>query len=108
MQGREAWFSPIHGGFLEAESFRDVDIAVWLEEGEDPFRYAVEVAAKLEGELGIPLDLHVLNESPLPFKYQVLTKGLLLFSRDEGVRSRVVDETIRQYFDLKLLRKHSV
>jgi len=96
-------FAYIHGSFVELNRFRDVDVGVWVKDGEDPFRYAVDLAAKVGVEVGLPLDIHVLNESPLPFKYQVLIKGTLLFSRDEWLRLRLIDEIARQYQDLKLL-----
>ena len=43
----------------------------------------------------------MLNEAPLPFRYRVFTGGVLLFSRDEGLRAGVVDETVRNYLDWK-------
>ncbi|MCD6248375.1 MAG: hypothetical protein J7J17_02880 [Hadesarchaea archaeon] len=95
-------FAYLHGSFVELNRFKDVDVGVWVKADEDPFRYAVDLAAKVGGELGLPLDIHVLNDSPLPFKHRVLTEGVLLFSRDEGLRLRLVEETARRYMDLKL------
>ena len=96
-------FAYVHGGFLEREWFRDVDVAVWVRDPRDAFYYAVEFSAKLEVELGVPVDVQVLNEAPLPFKYRVFTRGRLLFSRDERLRLEVVDRTVRSYMDFKKL-----
>lgn len=98
-------FAYVHGGFVELKSFRDVDIAVWVEDPDDAFSYVVELSAKLGAELGVPTDIHVLNEAPLPFRYHVYTRGKLLVSRDEGLRLRALDEALRQYFDLKSCRR---
>ena len=101
-------FAYVHGGFLEREFFRDVDVAVWVRDPERAFYYTVEVSAKLEAEFGVPVDLHVLNGAPLPFKYHVFTRGELLFSRDEGARLRVADETLRNYIDLRELTRKTL
>jgi len=100
-------FAYVHGSLVEKGFFRDVDVAVWIRNPGDAFKYEVDVSARLEVDLNIPIDLHVLNGAPLPFKHHVLTRGRLLFSRDEGERARIVDETIRQYADLSLLRSRS-
>jgi uncharacterized protein YutE (UPF0331/DUF86 family)/predicted nucleotidyltransferase len=100
-------FAYVHGGFLERSFFRDVDVAVWLSDVGKAFYYTVNFSAKLEVEAGLPVDLHVLNEAPLPFKHHVFTTGMLLFSKDEELRHRIVDQTIKEYIDLKLTEKLS-
>jgi len=99
----EIVFAYLHGSFLERESFRDIDVAIWLKRKEKAFQYTVDFSAKLEAEMKIPIDIQVLNEAPLPFKHHVLTKGRLLFSKDENLRQKLADLTIRQYIDLKQL-----
>jgi uncharacterized protein YutE (UPF0331/DUF86 family)/predicted nucleotidyltransferase len=94
-------FAYVHGSFVEANSFRDVDVAVWVEDPDNAIRYAVDVSARLGAELGIPTDVHVLNRAPLPFRYHVYTRGKLLLSRDDNLRLGEFDETLRQYFDIK-------
>jgi predicted nucleotidyltransferase len=101
----EVLFAYVHGGFLRRGEFRDIDVAVWLKEGVDPLGYEVDLPARLEAELRLPVDIHVLNSSPLPFRYQVVTSGKLLFSRNESLRSRIVDATVRAYIDFKELVK---
>jgi len=94
-------FAYIYGSFMKGGSFRDIDVAVWVSDPERAFHYTVELSAKLEAELGIPVDLHVLNEAPLPFKYHVLAEGEPLFSRDGRLQAIVADETARIYVDFK-------
>jgi len=97
----EVLFSYVHGGLVNRRFFRDVDVAVWLRDTSRSFYYAVEFPVSVE--IGFPLDVQVLNEAPLPFKYNVFTEGMLLTSKDEDLRSRVVDTVVRMYMDLKLL-----
>jgi predicted nucleotidyltransferase len=100
-------FAYMDGGFLESSFFRDVDVAVWMSDVEKAFYYTVDFSAKLEVEAGFPVDLHVLNEAPLPFKHHVFTTGMPLFSKDEEMRHRIVDQIIKEYIDLKLTEKLS-
>jgi len=93
-------FAYLHGGFLERPFFKDVDIAVWISDVEKAFDYTIDLSVSLETTLGYPIDLHVLNEAPLPFKYHVFTRGKLLFSRDERLRATIVDGTVKKYVDL--------
>jgi predicted nucleotidyltransferase len=97
-------FAYVYGSFLARELFRDVDVAIWIEEGEDPFKYEVDLSSRIEADLEVPVDIHVLNEAPITFRYAVFKEGRLLFSKDERARMEVVDETIRQYADLRTLR----
>lgn len=98
-------FAYAHGGFVELDTFRDVDVALWVKDSEEAFNYAVDLSAKLEAEVGVPVDIHVLNDAPLSFRRHVFTKGVLLLSFDEGFRLRMLDETLRRYFDLKMLNR---
>ena len=96
-------FAYVHGSFVERRFFRDIDVAIWLRDVTRSFYYVVEFPAR--ANIGIPLDVQVLNEAPLPFKYHVFTKGTLLISGDENLRAKVIDKAIRMYIDLELLVK---
>ncbi len=97
-------FAYVHGGFIEREFFRDLDLALWVKDPPNSLKYAVDLSVELRIKLGVPVDVQVLNEAPLPFKYHVFTKGTLVISRNEDFRSRVVDLTIREYLDFKRLK----
>lgn len=101
-------FAYAHGSFLEPGSFRDLDVALWVKDAGEAFRYTVDLSARLEAEVGVPVDIHVLNEAPLPFKRHVFTHGELLLSSDDEYRLNVLDETLRKYFDLEQLNRAAV
>ena len=90
----------VHGGFLDGGPFRDMDLALWLKDEKDAWSYMIDLSAELEVEIGAPVDIQVLNKAPLPFMHEVLTRGRILISNDEGFRTRLLDVTIRQYMDL--------
>lgn len=103
----EIVFAIVHGSFIQKRDFRDIDIALWIKNPEKALQYTISLPNDIEAEIKFPVDVQVLNEAPLPFKHHVLTEGKTLFSKDEKLRTRLADETIRQYFDLKLLTKYS-
>lgn len=98
-------FAYVHGSFIEKSFFKDLDVAIRIRDLNEAFYYTVDSSAKMSIELKTPVDVQVLNGAPLPFKYYVFTRGKLLFSRDENLRLKLADESIRQYIDLRLLKE---
>ena len=99
---KEVMFAYLYGGFLSAAWFRDIDIAVFVDEMEiekkDAMDYEISLSLDLEKELHLPVDVKVLNYAPLSFRYEV-TKGEAIFSRDEEVRFTFLEETWHRYLD---------
>jgi len=100
----ELSFGCLHGSFAAGEPFRDVDLAVWVEPaalgGSGAWRYALALAADLERATGVPVDVQVLNDAPLGFRYHAL-RGEPLLVRDwdffDDLRARTWDD----YFDFR-------
>jgi len=59
----------LFGSFVEVKSFRDIDVAVYLDR-------VLEIEVRLEERLGIPIDIAPLQSLPPKFRLRVLTKGL--------------------------------
>jgi len=100
----EIVFAYVYGSFIEREFFRDLDVAVWLKNPSKAFDYTVDLSARLEIELGVPVDVQVLNGAPLPFKFYVFKDGKLLYSKDEVLRVRLLDEVLRESLDLQFVQ----
>ncbi len=99
LMGREeVLFAYLHGSFLSGP-FRDIDIAVYTD-GECDVFYELELEEELEERLGFPVDVRVLNNAPISFRFKVL-KGELLFSRDEEKRCGFESRTMGEYHDFK-------
>ena len=99
LMGREeVLFAYLHGSFLSGP-FRDIDIAVYIDGERDVF-YELELEGELEERLGFPVDVRVLNNAPISFRFKVL-KGELLFSRDEEKRCEFESRTMGEYHDFK-------
>jgi uncharacterized protein len=85
----------------------DVDIAlVWMPDCElDAYarlQAELEIAIEIERRCGIPdADVRSINDAPLRVQGQVLTGGVLLYSRDEGLRVAYEVYTRKRYFDFQ-------
>jgi len=86
----------LFGSFIEMESFRDIDIAVYLEDPQDLDR-VLEIGVRLEEKLGIPIDIAPLQFLSPRFRLKVLTKGLSIIEEPglyEAVLIQTLDELI--------------
>lgn len=101
---KEILFAYVHGSFLEQDKFNDIDIALCLDERTirqiDAVDYEISLSLELEKEIGVRVDVKILNFAPLCFKYQV-SRGRLLFSRDELKREDFLCRVWSEYFDFQ-------
>jgi hypothetical protein len=99
---REVLFAYLHGSFVQADEFRDVDIGVYLVDSIarsiDRADYEISLSLRLEKELGLPIDVKILNDAPLSFRYHV-SRGILFLDRDPSVREDFLQRTWSDYFD---------
>ncbi len=103
----EIIFAYLHGSFIDAYWFRDVDIAVYLDENKLKNRaldYELSLSVELEKVVHLPVDIKIFNYAPLSFRYEV-TKGELIFSRDEQKRYTFLEDTWHRYLDFAPVEK---
>lgn len=108
-------FAYLHGSFLTDGPFRDLDLALYLEENSEalrsPFAYELDLEAHLEMRLRraagypLPVDVRVLNHAPPAFCYRVIRSGAVLFVRDDGRRTDFETLTLSRYFDFAPFHK---
>ena len=87
----------------------DIDLAIFI----DPsyrhqsagYGYQSEMIIELSAILSAQVDLVILNHASSFLRYQVLKKGILLFSRSNEMRRSFHEKTMRNYLDLKPLFK---
>jgi len=104
----EIVFAYLHGSFLNEGDFADVDVALFLDSAkiskEDALSYELEKAVKLFRCTGLEVDVRVLNYAPLGFQFNV-TKGRLLFTRDERCHQEFVEHVWMEYMDFNFLSR---
>ena len=99
----EVLFAYLHGSFL-INGFNDIDLAFYVNAIVDILDYELTSSLEIEKHIHFPIDVKVLNPAPLGFKYEV-TKGELLFSRDEEIRTDFIEKVWYQYLDFKPIEK---
>jgi len=86
-----------------AHSFSDLDIGIYLQPDFDDHAYKIEMALALEldKKLGhvIETDVRALNNLPLTFLGQIVTEGILIYSRNENARVDFEVGIRKRYFD---------
>ncbi|NIM12064.1 MAG: nucleotidyltransferase domain-containing protein [Candidatus Aminicenantes bacterium] len=116
MEREEILFAYILGTFLNTDDFKDIDVAVYLDEEKiktiDVFDYEMDLSLELEDrvkpgetfERYVPIDIKVVNLdcAQVSFRYSV-SKGSLLFSRDEIAREEFLCRTWQEYFDFQYM-----
>ncbi|MBI4530247.1 MAG: nucleotidyltransferase domain-containing protein [Candidatus Latescibacteria bacterium] len=99
----EVRFAYLFGSFVESDHFHDIDVAVYLEEGtgamEDRW-YDIRLSGELEKRGGYPIDIVILNRAPDHLVHRI-SKGYLLFSRDEEFRVEFITTAWKRYLDFK-------
>jgi len=95
-------FAYLHGSFVDGNQFNDIDISIYLDErGSKKINHAdfeISFSLSLEKAINIPVDVKILNNSPLSFRYHA-TKGHLLLSRDDSTRAEFLRRTWNEYLD---------
>lgn len=100
-------FGVVFGSFLDAESFRDIDVGIWTT-GSARSRLDLELATTLTAQLGMPIDVRRLNDAPVPFLFHAL-RGRAVAVRDEVFLADLMERTARDYHDrAPLLRRATV
>jgi predicted nucleotidyltransferase len=93
-------FAFLHGSFLLAAPFRDVDLAVYFAPGVDhPDERSLLLGEHLSRLVGLPVDVRPLSTAPLTFRFHAV-RGQLLTVSDEALLSDVLEDTMRRYFDV--------
>lgn len=103
-------FAYIHGSALHSDNPQDIDIAVYLDpegfgklyrNGEVSIGFAIPMEMELEKYLGRKVDMQVLNNAPLSFRYRVISQGLLVIDSDSNIRCDFEYLSRVEYFDFR-------
>lgn len=104
----EIIFAYLHGSFLEGKYFRDIDVAIFVDEEKVPKDKALDCELALGTELhfamGYQVDIKILNYAPLGFKYYA-SKGKLLMNKDDELRVDFLCYVWSRYFDYAIKSK---
>lgn len=99
-------FVYLHGSFPNASRFRDIDIAVYLDEVPvSPLQTELSLETLLSSAVPYPIDVKILNNSPLSFTFNVIKSGIPIFVANDDIRVDFIENTLKKYFDFAPFRK---
>ncbi len=101
-------FAYLHGSFNEEGSFRDIDIAVYLDDNvpkAEMLDKELKLEEAIESAFRYPVDVRVLNSAPAHFSYMAIKKGLRMAIRDDKKRVSFEMRTLKEYFDFLPFRR---
>jgi len=97
----------VYGSVLRCEDFRDIDIALLVDDRqicEDLFlNYAADAGDRIEKALDYryECDVRVLNNQPVWFGFEVISTGRPLYVRDDDERIEFETQVTVEYLDMK-------
>ena len=107
----EVLFAYLHGSFINGNRFRDIDVAVYLDNGSltrrASLQYQAALARDLSRALRLPVDVTVLNVAPLGLKHNAVS-GRLLLCRENGTRTHFAERTCRHYERIRKTARHAL
>jgi predicted nucleotidyltransferase len=100
----EILFAVLYGSAAEGGPFRDLDVGVMVDRARVPadaeLDYAFTLAEALEKAVPFPVDVHILNDAPLPFRYNV-SRGVPLVVHDPEALYTFLERTWDDWLDFK-------
>lgn len=103
----EISFAYVFGSFSGSGPFRDIDVGVYFKpfEREKAIRLSLNLISELSEKVGLPVDVQILNEAPIPFLFHAI-RGEPLFFRDEELLTDLIERTAQRYLDIAPLLRH--
>jgi predicted nucleotidyltransferase len=90
----------IFGSVLRRGVVRDIDVGLVLNT-EPSLRVINEVASALEQELGVPVDIVILNEAPPLLRFKALVEGVKVTVRNKIKYYYLVTEAFMELEDMR-------
>jgi predicted nucleotidyltransferase len=99
-------FAYAFGSFISEETFRDIDIGVFLRNsGENPLVISSDIKTQISRRAkkeGLKLtadefDVRILNDAPFTFLKRVFQEGILLLDFDPELRTDMIESISRKY-----------
>jgi predicted nucleotidyltransferase len=100
----EICFAVLYGSAADSQVFRDVDIGLFVNREAvlptSDLDYAFTLADQIQDQIKFPVDVRVINDAPLPFRYNV-SHGIPLIVNDKEVYARFLERTWDEYLDFQ-------
>jgi predicted nucleotidyltransferase len=100
----EVLFAYVHGSFIKEREFRDIDVAVCTVGSTDRLHLESDLSHELSKEVGLPVEVRVIDEAPVAFQMAAVRDGLVLASMSEEARTDFIEDVGKRYRDYSHFR----
>lgn len=102
-------FALFYGSAAEGNTFQDLDVGIFVERKIVPasrdIEYAALIAEEVQRYLPVPVEVQVINEAPLLFRYNV-SRGTALVVNDREAFVTFLERTWRDALDFQPVAMH--
>lgn len=101
-------FAYLFGSYATGKvwAMSDIDIAVYVDPRKvnDLFKLKLRLLGMLNDAFKTDkIDLVILNEAPPVLKYEILVKGILIFTKDKEIHTEFYLRATKEYFDFQYI-----
>jgi len=100
----EIIFAILYGSAAEEKPFRDLDVGLYVDRTlltkMDELNFTFDLEVALQKEAGHPVDVRVINDAPLPFRYNV-SRGIPLVVNNTETFANFLERTWDEYLDFQ-------
>ena len=100
-------FAYIFGSFASEDSFKDIDVGIFIsgKKLESPLKLELDMEGELEDTTHIPVDVRIINNTPLSFIYNILKNRIVIVDNNKSMRADFEGLVYKKYFDFQYLRR---
>lgn len=100
----EIEFAYVHGSFVNESDFRDVDVAVYVTRPSHALRLESDWSFDLSERTGLPVEVRIINNAPVPFQMACLRHGTVLVANSQTKLTDFIERVGRRYREYKHFR----
>ncbi|MHA1470504.1 MAG: type VII toxin-antitoxin system MntA family adenylyltransferase antitoxin, partial [Candidatus Asgardarchaeia archaeon] len=102
------FFAYLFGSYATGKvwAMSDIDIAVYVDPRKvnDLFKLKLRLLGMLNDAFKTDkIDLVILNEAPPVLKYEILVKGILIFTKDKEIHTEFYLRATKEFFDFQYI-----
>lgn len=100
-------FAYIFGSFISGDSFKDIDVGIFIsgEKLKSPLNLELQMEGELEDAIHLPVDVRIINKAPLSFIYNILKGGKVILDNNRSLRADFEGLVYKKYFDFQHLTR---
>lgn len=103
-------FAYLHGTAVSSKNYKDIDIALFINSNDynsiiqnnsPTLDFIIPLEQKLEQNLHLPIDVQIINNAPLAFRFNIVNHGIILTDKNPLTREQFELLSRVEYFDFK-------